>query len=292
MIYRFIEEHRSEFRVSEMCRVLQIAPSGFYRWLKAPIGIRKRQDKTLKKKVVSEFTLSKKRYGAKRLAARLRLKGTSCSERRVSRLMREEGLKPLRRTKFKKTTNSNHSRGFSPNLLEQNFFVGAPDTVWTGDMAYIKTAQGFLYLAIVLDLYSRKVVGWSISTRMTDQLVIDALGSAFWSRKPLSGVIFHSDRGSQYCSKKFRNNLKSMGFIQSMSSTGNCYDNAITETVFKSMRAELTYHCNFRTRREAKAAIFEYYEIFYNRKRAHSALGYHTPEEFENIFKYVIGKSA
>ena len=216
-----------------------------------------------------------------RIAETLRKDGTPCGKSRAKRLMDQAGLKPKRRTKYKKTTNSNHNRKVFPNLVNQEFKSNGMNQLWTSDIAYIRTSEGTLYLAVILDVFSRKIVGWSMQSRMKDDLVIDAFKSAWDDRRPGCGLIFHSDRGSQYCSERFIKILEGRQCIQSMSGTGNCYDNAITETFFKTLRAELTYHIKFESRDNARKEIFSFIELFYNRKRIHSAIDYCSPEEYE-----------
>ena len=266
-----------------MCHVLGVAPQGFYRWSKSPEGIRKKEDKKLLLEIRKIFMENRQVYGPPRIAEYLRKDGTPCGKTRAKRLMDDAELKPKRRTKFKKTTNSKHKRKVSPNLVNQEFNASRPDQLWASDIAYIKTLQGTLYLAVILDVFSRKIVGWSMQQRMKDSLVIDAFNSAWNSRRPSNDLVFHSDRGSQYCSGDFTKILETKNCKQSMSSTGNCYDNAISETFFKTLRAELTYHISFKSRDNARKELFSYIELFYNRKRLHSALDYCSPEEYEYI---------
>lgn len=207
--------------------------------------------------------------------------GVVVSERRVGRLMREAGLKAAGTMKFKATTNSRHSRPVAPNLLERAFHVPTLNTVWASDITYVPTSQGWLYLCVVLDLASRRIVGWSMRDTMHAEIVTSALKAAFQQRNPGPGLIFHSDRGVQYASHDVVRFLQSRQVKQSMSKRGDCYDNAITETVFASLKKELVYRCKFADRETARSEIFEYLEVFYNRDRDHSALGYLTPEEFE-----------
>ena len=223
-----------------MCCVLGVARQGFYRWFQSPEGIRRKEDKRLLPEIRKIFMENRQLYGPERIAEYLRKDGKPCGKTRAKRLMEEAGLKPKRRTKFKKTTNSKHSRKISSNLVNQDFWADRPDQLWASDIAYIQTLKGTLYLAVILDIFSRKIVGWSMQQRMKDSLVIDAFNSAWNSRRPGKGLLFHSDRGSQYCSGSFIRVLRDRECIQSMSSTGNCYDNAITETFFKTLRAELT----------------------------------------------------
>jgi putative transposase len=266
-----------------MCRVLGVARQGYYRWKRSPEGIRKRKDKELIPEILKIFMENRQIYGPDRMAEHLRKSGRPCGKTRAKRLMSAAGIKPKRRTKYKKTTNSRHGRKISPNLVKQEFRASVPNQLWASDIAYIKTLRGTLYLAVILDVFSRKIVGWSMQERMKDRLVIDAFRSAWNSRRPGTGLIFHSDRGSQYCSGYFINILKSKNCRQSMSSTGNCYDNAISETFFKTLRAELTYHVSFKDRDDARKEIFSYIELFYNRKRLHSAIDYCSPEEYERL---------
>lgn len=198
--------------------------------------------------------------------------------------MHENNIAAKTRKKFKKTTNSNHSNYISPNLLEQNFRVNSPNEVWVADITYVSTYEGWLYLSVVLDLYSRKVVGWSMSNRITGQLVIDSLENAITDRKPEAGLIFHSDRGSQYSSAEFRKSLKRNRIIQSMSGKGNCYDNAVAESFFHTLKTELIYWEKYKTRKEAKSNIFTFIEGFYNRRRIHSYLNYLSPSNFELLY--------
>jgi len=266
-----------------MCQVFKVSRSGFYAWLRRGKSKRRKENENLLKKIQKIYIKNKRVYGSPRMTDALRKQGIKCGKNRVARLMRENGIASKTHRRFKVTTNSDHKRPVAPNLLKRNFTASAPNKVWTSDITYIWTDEGWLYLAVVLDLYSRKIVGWSMSERMKDQLVIDAFVHAWWRRKPSKGLIFHSDRGSQYCSNKFINHLKSKGIEQSMSSTGCCYDNAVTESFFHTLKVEEVYHERYRTRHQARSAIFEYIEGFYNRVRTHSTLGYKTPEDFERL---------
>ena len=266
-----------------MCRVLGVARQGYYRWLNAPEGIRKKKDKVLIPEITNIFITNREVYGPTRISKSLRKKDIPCGKTRAKRLMNEAGLKPKRRTKYKVTTNSKHSRKVAPNHVSQEFESYTTNQLWTSDIAYIKTLEGTLYLAVILDTFSRKIVGWSMSKRMKDNLVIDAFNAAWTRRQPDKGLLFHSDRGSQYCSQKFIKRLKQRNCIQSMSEAGNCYDNAITETFFKTLRAELTYHISFKTRSEARKEIFSFIELFYNRVRLHSSIDYFAPDDYERV---------
>jgi transposase InsO family protein len=220
-------------------------------------------------------------YGSPRITKDLQAMGTQCSENRVARLMKNNGIVGKAKKKFKATTNSKHNLAVAENLLKQNFAAQNPNTIWVSDITYIWTLEGWLYLAVILDLYSRQVVGWAMSDRLTSDFVIKALYQAIGRRNPGSCCIFHSDRGVQYASADFRDVLNSHGFIQSMSRKGNCYDNAVAESFFHTLKTEHVYDYRYDTRAEARQSIFDYIEIFYNRQRRHSALGYRSPISFE-----------
>ena len=224
-------------------------------------------------------------YGSPRIHAELKEQGEHCGRKRVARLMRENDIQAKHKRKFKATTDSQHKFPVAPNLLEQNFSVSEPNRIWTADISYCWTLEGWVYLAVVLDIYSRKIVGWAIGERMTGKLVINAFLMAYWSRKPKAGLIHHSDKGSQYASRDFQKILADFGVIPSMSGKGNCFDNAVTETFFHTLKTELMFDYVFETREEAKSAIFEYIEIFYNRERRHSTLGYCSPVKFEQYWE-------
>ena len=220
-------------------------------------------------------------YGSPRITDELRSKGTKCGENRVARIMKVNGIVAKTAKKFKATTNSKHNLPVAENLLDQNFVSEQPNTVWVSDITYIPTGEGWLYLAVILDLYSRQVIGWAMSDRLTSGFVIKALYQAVGRRKPGTGCVFHSDRGVQYASSDFRDVLKAYGFIQSMSRKGNCYDNAVAESFFHTLKTEHVYDYRYETRAEAIQSVFEYVEMFYNRQRRHSALGYRSPVSFE-----------
>lgn len=264
-----------------MCRVLGVTRSWYYAQLSRGATKRQREDQALLPSIKAAFEESDKTYGANRIVRDLRQQGCRVGKNRIWRLMRENDLKVKTTRRFKITTNSDHKRSVAPNLVKQQFTAQAPNRLWTGDITYIQTAQGWLYLAVVLDVFSRRIVGWSMNQRMTDDLVVAAFSNAQARRRPVRGFIFHTDRGSQYCSKRFRTLVEKAGGIQSMSATGCCYDNAITESFFGTLKRELVHHCSFVTRQEAQSRIFRYIEGFYNRKRLHSAIGYLAPEQFE-----------
>jgi transposase InsO family protein len=265
----------------EMCRVFGVTRSWYYAQQRRGATRRQREDQALLPRIKAAFEESDKSYGAVRIRKDLQAQGTRVGKNRIWRLMQENGLHVKTTRRFKVTTNSDHKRPVAPNLVKREFTAEAADRLWTGDITYIWTAEGWLYLAVVLDVFSRRIVGWSMNRRMTDDLVVAAFRNALTRRRPAPGFVFHTDRGSQYCSKRFRSLVKGAGGVQSMSATGCCYDNAITESFFGTLKRELVHHCSFTTRQEAQSRIFRYIEGFYNRKRRHSAIGYLSPEQFE-----------
>jgi len=284
MKFKFIENNRASFRIGKMCKVLGVTRSGYHSCLKKRYSKRKLENRILLELIKQIWKNSHHLYGYRRIHAELRSQGLYCNRKRILSLMYQNNIAAKTKKKFKKTTNSNHSNYTSPNLLEQNFRVNSPNEVWVADITYISTYEGWLYLAVVLDLYSRKVVGWSMSNRMTSQLVINSLENAITDRKPEVGLFFHSDRGSQYSSGEFRRLLKKHEIIQSMSGNGNCYDNAVAESFFHTLKTELVYWIKYKTRMEARSSIFNYIEGFYNRRRRHSYLNYFSPYNFELLY--------
>jgi len=268
-----------------MCRILSVSRSGFYNRLKRGKSQREQENEDLIRHIRQIYNESHGTYGSPRMTEALRQDGIRCNKKRVARLMRINGIVAKTKRKFKVTTHSNHRRPVTNNLIKGDFTAPAPDKIWTSDITYVWTRQGWLYLAVFLDLCSRRIVGWSMSRRITDQLVIDAFKKAWFRRRPLPGLIVHSDRGSQYCSSNFKDLLEKNGYYQSMSSTGNCYDNAITESFFATLKTELIYHEKYETRDDARRNIFKYIEIFYNQTRIHSALGGVSPAQFEKMRK-------
>ena len=283
MIYEFIERHRSTWRVRKMCQVLNVSASGYYSWRKRGISKREESNRRLLECIKKSFEESRRTYGSPRILKDLRAKGRTCHKNRVARLMRLHGISPKRNRRFKRTTNSKHSLPVAPNLLNRKFVSDQPASVWVSDITYIWTDEGWLYFAGVLDLYDRQLIGWSVSNRLNDRLTLDALEKALIRRRPAQGLIHHSDRGCQYASHAYRKLLSDNEITQSMSGKGNCYDNAVMESFFKTLKVELVYRTRFRTRDEAKRELFDYIEVYYNRKRRHSALGYMTPAEFEKM---------
>lgn len=263
---------------------MEVSPSSYYSWLSGKSNKRKTSDNELLKSIETIYEQSQCIYGSPRVYRKLVAKGIKTSKKRVARIMKESKLVSKVKRKFKATTNSNHKLEVKENLLQQNFHASAPNTKWTSDITYIWTQEGWLYLAVILDLFNREVISWQVGKRLTKELVLKALEKAIKQRKPDSTLIFHSDRGVQYASNEVKALLSGHKIQQSMSRKGNCYDNAVTETFFKTLKTELIYQNNYKTREEARFSIFKYIEIFYNRNRLHSSLNYMSPIEFENKF--------
>jgi putative transposase len=266
-----------------MCRIFSVSRSGFYRWLRRSPSLRERKSKQLVAQIRQIHRESHNTYGSPRITAALCKRGFKCNHKHVERLMRINGIRSKRKRKFKATTGSRHKRAVADNLIRGDFSAKHPDQLWTSDITYIRTQEGWLYLAVFLDACSRRIVGWSMSQRMGDELIVSAFRQACVHRQPLPGLIVHSDRGTQYCSRSFKELLDTNRYRQSMSSTGNCYDNAITESFFATLKTELIHDKHYRSRNEARRSIFKYIEMFYNRVRIHSALGGLSPNEYEKI---------
>ena len=278
--YRFINDHRHEYRIQVMCRVLKASRSGFYAWLHKPLSDRAIEDQRLLDLIRDSYSASSGVYGARRVFLDLREAGETCGKHRVARIMREHGIKALRGYKAPRRISGRPSI-LAPNRLNREFTVDTPDQAWVTDITYIRTWQGFLYLAVVVDLYSRKVVGWSMKPTMARELVLDALLSAVWRRKPKRRVLVHSDQGSQYGSDDWKRFCDANQLDPSMSRRGNCWDNAVAESFFSSLKKERVRKRVYKTRELARADIFDYIEFFYNRTRRHSHLGGVSPEAFE-----------
>ncbi len=260
---------------------MKVSRSSYYQWLVSPKTKREEENEQLIEILKDLFKKGRGTYGTRRLKNRLADQGITASRRRIGRLMVKAGLWCKTKKKFKVTTDSKHNKPIAPNLLKRKFTVLEADRYYVGDITYIHTQEGWLYLAVVIDLFSRKIVGWSMDNRMKAKLVNDALLMALWKRKPSKDLIWHTDRGSQYASDSHRAILKDHHVIQSMSRKGNCWDNAVSESFFHTLKTELVHQYQFETRNEAKQAIFEYIEVFYNRERIHSANGYLSPVEYE-----------
>ena len=266
-----------------MCKVLGVSENGYYAWASRPASQRQRDDMVFLAYIYAEHARNYRAYGRKRMADELKDQGVAIGERRVGRLMRDNDICVVRTHKFKRTTNSNHTYNTAPNLLDGDFEATGPNQKWAGDISYLWTAEGWLYLAVIIDLYSRRVIGWAVSDRLKRDLPIEALKRAIALRQPPPGVIHHSDRGSQYCSNDYRKLLKDHRFLSSMYSKGNCYDNAAVETFFKSLKAELIWREKYETRQQAQNALFHYINGFYNPRRRHSYLGNISPVKYESI---------
>jgi putative transposase len=279
--FRFIEAHREEFEVQVMCDVLDVSRSGYYTWHTRPASKREMADAEYMKQIRQIYDDSHQTYGYERIWQELRDDGIPCGKHRVRRLMRLEGLVVKQTKHYKRTTHANPDHQPAPNLLEGDFKAERPDAKWCADITYIPTQEGWLYLAVILDLFSRRIVGWAMAARMTQHLVSTALQMALRQRQPLEPLIHHSDRGSQYTSHAFQELLADNNITPSMNGRGNCYDNAPVESFFGSLKAELVHHAVYRTRQEAMMDIFFYIEGFYNRTRRHSTLGYLSPVDFE-----------
>ena len=280
MKYKYIRENSKTYPVNMLCKVLELSRVGYYHWQKRKLSQRKIEEERVLSLLKKHYELSKGRYGLRRLVNSIRKEGLQVNKKRIYRLMRKHGIYSRTKKKFKVTTKQKAGSRFSENLLDGKFQASCTNQIWTSDITYIRTNEGWIYLAIILDIYNREIIGWSLSYRPSSELAARALTMAIMNRKPGKGVIFHSDRGSQYTSKNVRNILEHYYFKQSMSGKGNCYDNAITETFFSTLKKELVYLTKFKTREQARVEIFEFIEIYYNRQRLHSSLGHLSPVEF------------
>lgn len=281
MRYPFIKENQNSFRIELLCKQLEVSRSGYYAWLNRPDSQRTVENQRLIKTMTESFKSSRQTYGYRRIHQFLKGKGELCGKHRVARLMKKQGLRPKTKRKFKATTNSKHKLPIHQNHLQRDFRPQQANQRWVSDITYIGTNEGWLYLAVVMDLYSRHIVGWAMDSRMTESLVIDALKMALFRRRVASGLLLHSDRGSQYAAGTYQAILKNHGILCSMSRKGNCWDNAAMESFFRSLKVESIYHQSFKTRGEAKLTIFDYIEVFYNRQRIHSTLNYLSPVDYE-----------
>ena len=281
MKYQAIGDHANRFPVRLMCRALQVSSAGYYAWGQRPESHRAQRNRALIERIRVLHAQSRRTYGSPRLTRDLRDTGHTCSENRVARLMREHAIRAKTVKKWRATTDSGHKLPVAANTLDRQFVVTAPNRVWAGDISYLWTDEGWLYLAVVLDLYSRAVIGWAMGSRLTASLATEALTMALWRRKPSTELLHHSDRGVQYASGDYQRLLGKHGIACSMSRKGNCWDNACVESFFGTLKKELVHHRRYATREEAKQEIFEYIEVFYNRQRRHSTLGYRSPAEFE-----------
>lgn len=285
MKYEFMESYAEKFSIGRMSKMLGVSRSGYYCFTKRLPSQRKQDEERLVMKIKEIYEASRQTYGSPRIHAELKDQGESCSRQRVARLMKKAGIVAKMTKKFKVTTKANPKAKAAPNLLEQNFTAEQPNQRWVADITYVWTQEGWLYVAAVLDLFSRRIVGLAMEDRMMDDLVIAALDQALIHRNPLPGLMHHSDKGSQYTSRDFQKKLAQHHITASMSGTGNCYDNAAMESFFHTLKTEHVYFERYQTREQAKKSIFEYVEVFYNRQRRHSTLNYKTPLSFEQNYQ-------
>ena len=283
MKYAFVKQHRSQYPVLLQCRVLKVTRAGFYKWQRGGVSKRVKKRQKLLEEIKKIHEDSRGNYGSPRIHEELKRKGFHCNHKTVEGIMQENGIRARRKKRFRVTTDSNHKLPVAENVLNRQFQVKEKDQVWVSDITYVDTEEGWLYLAVFIDLYSRKVLGWSMSSWMTAEFVLNAFRMAIGKRGCRVTPLVHSDRGSQYASELLRAELELRSCTQSMSRKGNCWDNAVAESFFSTLKTELVYQEKFKTKKEAEDKIFDYVEIFYNRQRIHSTLNYLTPEEFEML---------
>jgi putative transposase len=280
--FAWIKDHADQFEVKVMLRILEASKSGYYDWIDRPISGRGKRRQEVVEQIRKAHQDSRHIYGSPRIAVELKASGLKVCENTVARYMRQEGLRSKVKRPFRvRTTDSNHEHPVALNVLDRTFSAPAPDRKWCVDITYVQTDEGWLYLAAVIDLFSRKIVGWEMADHLRAELCVNALSTAIQRRRPGPGLLHHSDRGVQYACEAYRSFLDRYGMEPSMSRTGNCYDNAVMESFFGTLKTELVYHEQYQTRAQARLSIFEYIEVFYNRKRRHSAIGYQSPESFE-----------
>lgn len=281
MKYTFVQAHSKQFSVAAMCRVLKLSRSGYYSWLTRPASQRRRQDVELSHHIARVHRQHRRALGADKTWNVLNRQGIECGKHRVARLRKSAGIEARRKQRFRVMSAHHHREPPAPDLVQRQFHVAKPNQVWVSDMTTLRTREGWLHLAIVLDLYARRLVGWAMDAHQTAALPMAALTMAIVQRQPAPGLICHTDQGAQYAASNYRTMLETHGFKASMSRKGNCHDNAVAESFFSNLKNELTHHTIYSTRKEAKAAIFDYIELFYNRMRPHQTLGYRTPAEVE-----------
>jgi len=279
--YRFIRGHATEYAVTTLCRVLEVSKAGYYAWCTRPPSARAQGEAALVTAIRAVHAASQRTYGSPRVHRELRAQGRRHGVKRVARVMRAHGLRAKRVRRFRVTTQSAHAHPVAPNVLARQFHVAEPDRVWVGDLTYLPTREGWLYLAVVLDLASRRVVGWAMRHTLAQALTVDALAMALQRRRPAPGLLHHTDRGVQYAAHAYRARLAAHGVTASMSRKGDCWDNAVAESFFATLKRELVDGADWPTREAARTAVFAYLETWYNRRRRHSALGYMSPDEFE-----------
>lgn len=283
MTYQFIADQQLTTPVKWMCRALEVSESGFYAWRKRPPSNRDQEDSRLAEQIKQVYQASRQTYGSPRIQAELRAQGHCCGRKRIARLMWQHGLSARRKHHRTCTTDSQHGLPVAPNRLNRAFKAERPNEKWVADITGIRTSQGWLYLAVVLDIFSRKVIGWAMAARREDDLVLAALRMALAQRHPQAGLLHHSDRGSQYTSSEYQTLLRDWGIEVSMSSKGDCYDNALMESFFATLKGECTDRQHWASHQQARQAIFEYLEVFYNRQRRHSSLKYLSPIAYERL---------
>lgn len=285
MRYTWIEQNRDRFTVSRLCRVLEVSRTGYLQWRRRPGSDRAIADRVLDAQVAAIHGTSKRSYGRPRIVQQLRQQGVMVGHERVRKSLQRQGLRPVYRRPYRITTDSAHTKSIAPNLLARRFDQWSINRAWVSDVTYIGTKEGWAYLAVVMDLSSRRIVGWSMSERMKADLVCQALRSAYWQRKPGVGLIVHSDRGSQYASRSYRRLIADYQMAQSMSRRANCWDNSPMESFFKTLKVERVYQTKYNTREQAKHDIVNWIEGYYNRDRLHSAIGYQSPVAAESYLK-------
>lgn len=284
MKFRFIDAEKANFPIDFMCKQFGVSRSGFYAFMKRPVSPRERDENRLSEEVKAVHRESRGTYGGPRVHAALKRRGRATSRKRVARLMREQGLAGRIKKRFRRTTDSNHAFPIAENVLDRNFIASAPNKAWVTDITYVWTREGWLYVSAIVDLYSRMVVGWAMSERIDRQLCLDALSMAVEARRPLPGLVHHSDRGSQYASTDYRKALEEHGMVCSMSRRADCWDNAVAESFWSTLKTEVVEGVDFPTRAAARQAVFEFIAVFYNRQRLHSTIGYRTPTEHELLY--------
>jgi putative transposase len=280
-VFKLVDAEKANYPISLLCRVLRVSRSGYYNWKDRPLSKTARENAALTEKIREIHDRSRQTYGCPRVHAELRALGVHCSRKRVARLMRKAGIQGCIRGRRKRTTRREKHATPAPDLVGRNFSAASLNRLWTADITYVHTQEGFLYLAFILDVYSRKVVGWSMATHLRTELVVDALEMALWRRQPGAGLIHHTDRGAQYTALSFGKKLEEAGMVPSMGRAGSALDNAISESFVASLKCELLHRHRFLTREAARAAVFDYIEGFYNRVRRHSSLGYLSPSDYE-----------
>lgn len=285
IVYRFVERERTAFPVRTMCRTLGVSPSGYWAWAGRPPSARATADAALTSRIQTIHAASRGTYGVPRVHAELRFEGTRCARKRVARLMRAASLEGVHRRRFMRTTVRDRDAAPAPDLVSRSFSASEPDALWVADITYLPTWSGFVYLAVVIDAFSRMVVGWSMAGHLRTSLIVAAIDMATARRRPRPGLVHHSDRGTQYTSIAFGLRCRDAGITQSMGSTGDAYDNALAESFFASLETELIDRSTWRTAADARLAVFDYIEAFYNRQRRHSRLDYLSPAEFERRYR-------